>query len=630
MHYKPIIQRRYFGAITCESCKAFFRRNALKDKIWKCPSDGKCQITATTKKLCKTCRLNKCFAVGMRKELILTDEEREERRQLVEENRHKRKQLRESQNTSSEANEPSNSQSLESTISSNCGDSDSLDDIIGCVSDDTDEDLSAQIMEIENYVNSEHSDHSIEALGDRPKLETRQIAIVPMFKGLTDYNTLNELEINKLGELLSLSKIFEYPSSKHLLKLKDITQYLKITPKRAEETVRELLSFSKGLSGFTNDKDTSVIASLDLFNDEMSRYLLLKCRSDCESQERLCKLMNTFANIYEIRRNFFVFTCDSCKYFFRRYALNDKPFKCPTSGKCVINPQTRSLCKKCRLHKCFEVGMRKELIRSDAENQLRKLEVRENKRKLNLLNEYKNSVDSEYSDYSTSSLLPRSYENDDRDFILDLIENTLNISDERIKEIESYLSLTTSNTYLSLDEILAKYEKFFIIPVFRELVDYNGLNELESNRISELLNASKIINYPMTKNNFMITDWDELVKVTSYRTEVQIQEFITFCKTFNGLSNLCSADQSILIKYGLMELFVIYHLLCYNKDTQKFTIYLDDDNSVIVGYEYFEYKDIDYLHIMRDLLDKLLPEIKRDFVIKNLIIWIIIAISDHA
>lgn len=214
------------------------------------------------------------------------------------------------------------------------------------------------------------------------------------------------------------------------------------------------------------------------------------------------------------------------------------------------------------------------MIRSDAENQLRKLEVRENKRKLNLLNKYKNSVDSEYSGYSTSSLLPRSYGNDERDFILDLIENTLNISDEQIKEIESYLSLTTSNTYLTLDEILAKYEKFFITPIFRKLVDYNGLNELESNRISELLNASKIINYPMTRNNFMITDWDELVKVTSYRTEVQIQEFISFCKTFNGLSNLCSADRSILIKYGLMELFVIYHLLCYNKDTQKFTIYL--------------------------------------------------------
>lgn len=40
---------------------------------------------------------------------------------------------------------------------------------------------------------------------------------------------------------------------------------------------------------------------------------------------------------------------------------------------------------------------------------------------------------------------------------------------------------------------------------------------------------------------------------------------------------------------------------------------------MIVGYEYFEYKDIDYLHIMKGLMDRLLPEIKRDFVIKNLV-----------
>ncbi|CAG2162120.1 unnamed protein product [Oppiella nova] len=270
---------RHFGAITCELCKAFFRRNALKNKVWKCLSDGKCKITPNTKTLCKTCRLHKCFAVGMRKELILNDEEREQRRQLLEENRRKRKALNESQNTSSEVNVSSNSQSLESTISGDCGDSDSLDAIIGCVSDTTDEGLSAQIMEIENYVNSEHSDHSIEALGDRLMLEdikqrSRQIAIIPMFKGLADYTTLNELEINKLGELLSLSKIFEYPSSTNLLKLTDITEYFKISNKRLEVTVKEFLSFSKGLSGFTNvcpdDQYT-------LFKYGCSEMLLIRC-----------------------------------------------------------------------------------------------------------------------------------------------------------------------------------------------------------------------------------------------------------------------------------------------------------------------------------------------------------------
>ncbi|CAF1086903.1 unnamed protein product [Adineta ricciae] len=84
-----------FDAITCESCKAFFRRNALKaDGIPKCRlSNGKCAITVSTRKRCKACRLAKCFEKGMRADWILTDEERMSKRQKIEENRRLRQML---------------------------------------------------------------------------------------------------------------------------------------------------------------------------------------------------------------------------------------------------------------------------------------------------------------------------------------------------------------------------------------------------------------------------------------------------------------------------------------------------------------------------------------------------------
>lgn len=41
--------------------------------------------------MCKCCRLAKCFRVGMKKELILTNNEKEQRRMLIEHNRQKRK-----------------------------------------------------------------------------------------------------------------------------------------------------------------------------------------------------------------------------------------------------------------------------------------------------------------------------------------------------------------------------------------------------------------------------------------------------------------------------------------------------------------------------------------------------------
>ncbi|CAF0791212.1 unnamed protein product [Rotaria sp. Silwood1] len=77
-----------FDAISCESCKAFFRRNALRplEKL-KCRGNGCCDITFNIRKRCKRCRLEKCLKTGMRKEWILSDKEKAEKRAKIEENR---------------------------------------------------------------------------------------------------------------------------------------------------------------------------------------------------------------------------------------------------------------------------------------------------------------------------------------------------------------------------------------------------------------------------------------------------------------------------------------------------------------------------------------------------------------
>ena len=55
-----------------------------------CQNDGHCLITYGNRRLCNCCRLAKCFRVGMKKSLILSDEERQARNKLVEINRLKR------------------------------------------------------------------------------------------------------------------------------------------------------------------------------------------------------------------------------------------------------------------------------------------------------------------------------------------------------------------------------------------------------------------------------------------------------------------------------------------------------------------------------------------------------------
>ncbi|CAF1587885.1 unnamed protein product [Adineta ricciae] len=75
-----------FDAITCESCKAFFRRNALKSlKSFHCRRQGGCEITLETRRRCSACRLAKCFSNGMKRDRLLLAEEKVAKRRKMEE-----------------------------------------------------------------------------------------------------------------------------------------------------------------------------------------------------------------------------------------------------------------------------------------------------------------------------------------------------------------------------------------------------------------------------------------------------------------------------------------------------------------------------------------------------------------
>uniref|UniRef100_A0A915DTR1 Nuclear receptor domain-containing protein n=1 Tax=Ditylenchus dipsaci TaxID=166011 RepID=A0A915DTR1_9BILA len=79
-----------FNVITCESCKAFFRRNANKEKEIRCPFNEQCDINIVSRRFCQRCRLQKCFRVGMKKEWIMSEEARLEKKQRIQDNRERR------------------------------------------------------------------------------------------------------------------------------------------------------------------------------------------------------------------------------------------------------------------------------------------------------------------------------------------------------------------------------------------------------------------------------------------------------------------------------------------------------------------------------------------------------------
>ena len=60
----------HFGVQSCEACKSFFRRSIRANARYACRGSRSCAIEKHTRNRCQYCRLQKCTAMGMRKEGI--------------------------------------------------------------------------------------------------------------------------------------------------------------------------------------------------------------------------------------------------------------------------------------------------------------------------------------------------------------------------------------------------------------------------------------------------------------------------------------------------------------------------------------------------------------------------------
>lgn len=71
----------HFGGISCESCKAFFRRSVQKNRFedYKCSYSGECKMNTNTRKICQFCRYKTCLSIGMRPKWVLSDDERHQK-----------------------------------------------------------------------------------------------------------------------------------------------------------------------------------------------------------------------------------------------------------------------------------------------------------------------------------------------------------------------------------------------------------------------------------------------------------------------------------------------------------------------------------------------------------------------
>lgn len=71
----------HYGAITCFSCRAFFRRSLQNNTSAKyiCRRRSDCDINCKTRRNCQYCRYMKCLSIGMNPNYVLTEEEKKKR-----------------------------------------------------------------------------------------------------------------------------------------------------------------------------------------------------------------------------------------------------------------------------------------------------------------------------------------------------------------------------------------------------------------------------------------------------------------------------------------------------------------------------------------------------------------------
>ncbi|CAF5058402.1 unnamed protein product, partial [Rotaria sp. Silwood1] len=88
-----------------------------------------------------------------------------------------------------------------------------------------------------------------------------------------------------------------------------------------------------------------------------------------KTRKKSIDLICTICGDRAIGYNYAVLSCASCKAFF----IEMKKFKCLTNhGQCIIDYKISRKYYRCRLERCFAMGMRKDLLLTQEEIQQRK------------------------------------------------------------------------------------------------------------------------------------------------------------------------------------------------------------------------------------------------------------------
>jgi len=147
----------------------------------------------------------------------------------------------------------------------------------------------------------------------------------------------------------------------------------------------------------------------------------------------------------------------------------------------------------------------------------------------------------------------KNYENNDSidNYINELLENNSFNDEEVNKEIENHIKC--NDVFDNIKDVNQNTSELSVVPLFRQIIDYNSFNDLETNRLSELSSAVMTLYYKTNDNLIELTKLSEIYELKLNAFERDINIFIQFAKQLNCFNDLCENDKLCLIKYGYYE-----------------------------------------------------------------------------